>query len=323
MINKIRLFYFLFCILFSFTILSISLNAEEIGYEVISEGYINTDDRYQSMVVNDKDTLDNILKLQGVDTESVVLDLEKETLALIVPDKTIYPDRISIEEINKSKQDIINVNYSVVPVSYVPEKNEELKRPYKLIKISPVEGKNSSVSFKRTNSTSPVFVNNSVENIIKYTNVLEDNRENLFLNFLPLDKGNSWTYEFESPRGKGSQTFSIISYTNGWSIFDTYFGKNNLALRLDRGGYIHVSSESGNRPFYTPDVLVSYPKETYKSGSTEFNDIMVVSSGDNSNIEFKDIYARDVGLIYHEHKTKEGISKYSLTNAYVRGKQIP
>lgn len=323
MINKRRFYHFLFFILLFITFSFSYLNAKEIGYEVIYEGYLNTDDRYQSMVVNDKDTLDKILKQQGVDTESVVMDLEKDTLALIVPDKTSYPDRISIEEVNKSKQDIINVNYSVVPVSYVPEKNEELKRPYKLIKISPVGSKNARVSFKRTNSTSPVFVNNSVENIINYTNVFEDNRENLFLNYLPLDKGNSWTYEFDSPRGKGNKTFSIVSYTNGWSIFDTYFGKENLALRLDRGGYIHVSSESGNRPFYTPDVLVIYPKETYKSGATEFSDIMVVRSSDKSNIEFKDIYARDVGLIYHEHKTDKGISKYSLTNAYVRGKQIP
>jgi len=323
LIEKVRSFFFFFCILFLITLLSSGINAEEMGYEVVSEGFFPADNNYHSMVIKEKDTLDKILKQQGVDTGSISIDLKKETLALIVPDKGSYPGTISIEDINKNGQKLINVNYYVNSVDYVPEKNEELRLPYKLIKIFPAGSEYTSVSFRRTNSTSPVFVNNSVENIVKYTNVLEDNRENLFLNYLPLDKGNSWTYDFESPRGKGSQTFSIVSYTNGWSIFDTYFGKNNLALRLDRGGYIHVSSETGNRPFYTPDVLVSYPKETYKSGTTEFDNIMVVRSNDNSNIEFKDIYARDIGLIYHEHKSDKGISKYSLTNAYVRGKQIP
>ena len=317
-----KLFYTLNIVLL-LVFISTSLYAQEIGYEVISGGFLNADERYQSMVINDKDTLENILKKKGLDPESIEIDFKKQTVALIVPDKSNYPDGITIDDISKNDQDIINVNYSVIPVGYVPENNEELKKPYLLIKISPAGSKYSSVSFRRTNSTNPVFVNNSVENVIKYTNVLEDNREKLFLNYLPLDKGNSWTYEFESPRGKGSQTFSIVSYTNGWSIFDTFFGKNDIALRLDRGGYIQVSTENGNRPFYTPDVLVSYPKDPFSTGSNEFSDIMVVRSSDNSNIEFKDIYARDIGLIYHEHKTKEGIAKYSLIKAYIRGKQIP
>jgi len=323
LIYNIRFIHYLFSILLFITFFSTFLKAEEMSYEVLSEGFFTTDDRYQSMVIKEKDTLDKILKQQGLEIESILIDFEKETLALIVPDKSRYPDRISIEDINKSDQGIINVNYFVNSVDYVPEKNEEVERPYKLIKIFPAGSKYTSVSFRKTNSTSPVFINNSVDNIIKYTNVLEDNRENLFLNYLPLDKGNSWTYDFESSRGKGSQTFSIVSYTNGWSIFDSFFGMNNLALRLDRGGHIHVSSENGYRPFYTPDVLVSYKKEPYKSGATEFSEIMVVTSSEKSNIEFKDIYAKNVGLIYHEHKTNEGVAKYSLTNAYVRGKQIP
>jgi len=323
LINKIRSLHYLFSILLFITFFSTCLNAEEMGYEVVSEGFLNTDDRYQSMVIKERDVLDKILKQQGVNTESIKIDLEKETFALIVHDKSSYPDRISIEEIKKNDQHLINVNYSIDTASYVREKNEEVNKPYILIKIFPAGKDFTRVSFRETNSKSPVFVNNSVENIIKYTNVMEDNRENLFLNYLPLDKGNSWTYDFESPRGKGSQTFSIVTYTNGWSIFDSYFGMNNLALRLDRGGHIHVSSENGNRPFYTPDVLVSYKKEPYKSGTFEFSEIMVVTSSENSNIEFKDIYAKDVGLIYHEHKTNEGVAKYSLTNAYVRGKQIP
>ena len=84
-----------------------------------------------------------------------------------------------------------------------------------------------------------------------------------------------------------------------------------------------MSSDSGSRPFYTPDVLVSYPQKSFSSEAGEFNDIMVVTSGDKSNFTFKDIYARDVGLVYHEHQTKDGLTKYSLSNAYVRGKQIP
>ena len=295
---------------------------EELKYEVISEGYLSSDDRTQSMVVKEKDVLNELLLKQGNDKKLPDIDFDAETVAIIVQDNNSYPDAIIIEEIDKNNQGLISVNYSVKSIDYVPGENEEINKPFKMIKIFPAGKDLTSVSFRKVGSNSKVFVNNSVDNLIKYTNVMEDNRENLFLNYLPLDKGNSWTYEFESPRGKGSQTFSIVTYTNGWSIFDTYFGMNNLALRLDRGGHIHVSSESGNRPFYTPDVLVSYPKESYKTGSNEFNDILVVTSSDKSKIKFKDIYARDVGLVYHEHQTKGGTAKYSLSSAYVRGKQI-
>ncbi len=320
---KQRILNFIFIFVLMLSVVPTLLKAGELKYEVISEGFLSGDDRTQSMVVKGNDVLNKLLAKQGEDIQPPGIDLNTETVAMIVPDKYSYPDLVVIEDIKKNNQGIINVNYSVKTYDYVPSENEEINRPYKLIKIFPA-GKNlTSVSFREVNSRSPVFVNNSVDNIVKYTNVMEDNRENLFLNYLPLDKGNSWTYDFESPRGKGSQTFSIVTYTNGWSIFDSYFGMNNLALRLDRGGHIHVSSESGNRPFYTPDVLVSYPKETFKTGTSEFNDIMVVTSGDKSNIKFKDIYARDVGLVYHEHKTKDGPAKYSLSSAYVRGKQIP
>ena len=318
-IKYLYIFIFLFSITFSFS----SLVAEELMYEIISEGYYDSTNRSQSQVVLDKDVLKEILKEQSVDKEINDIDFETETVALIVPDKSSYPDSVIIEDIIKNNQGIISVNYNVLSLPYVPQKDERINRPYKLIKIFPAGKEFKSVSFRKMDSASPVFVNNSVDNIIKYSNVMEDNRENLFLNYLPLDKGNSWTYDFESPRGKGSQTFSIVTYTNGWSIFDSYFGMNNLALRLDRGGHIHVSSDTGNRPFYTPDVLVSYPKETFKSGTSEFNDILVVTSSDKSNVKFKDIYARDVGLVYHEHQTKNGLAKYSLSNAYVRGKQIP
>jgi len=317
------IFYRLLCILLFLIFSPAILNADELQYEVISEGYLDSENRSQSMVVKDDDILNKVLSQHGIDSGSIKVDLNTETVALIVPDKSTYPDSIVIEEIKKNDQGIINVNYFIDAVDYVPSENEEINRPYKLIKIFPAGNNYTSVSFRKTNSKSPVFINNSVDNIIKYTNVMEDNRENLFLNYLPLDKGNSWTYDFESPRGKGSQTFSIVTYTNGWSIFDSYFGMNNLALRLDRGGHIHVSSDNGNRPFYTPDVLVSYPKEPYKSGELEYKDTLVVTSGKNSNVNFKDIYAKDVGLVYHEHQSKDGIAKYSLSNAYVRGKQIP
>lgn len=321
---KINTKYFHVLLLLLFTAFSFApLNAEELNYEIISDGYLDSSSRFLSQVVLDKEVLDNILIGQGLNNEITDIYFEKETVALIVPDKSSYPDSIVVKDIIKNNQGIISVNYNVASIPYVPQENEANNKPYKLIKIFPAGKEFKSVSFREIDSSGNIFVNNSVDNIVKYTNVMEDNRENLFLNYLPLDKGNSWTYDFESPRGKGSQTFSIVTYTNGWSIFDSYFGMNNLALRLDRGGHIHVSSDNGNRPFYTPEVLVSYTKESFKTGATEFNDILVVTSSDKSSIKFKDIYARDVGLVYHEHQTKDGTAKYILSSAYVRGKQIP
>ena len=320
--KRAGIFNFLKIFLLVFILFTPFIQAEELSYKVISEGYLEPGDRTLSMVVKEKETLDNLLVNKSINEDAAV-NFDTETVAVIVSDKGRYPDTLVIEDIVKNSQGIVNVNFSINSIDYVPEQNEKIKRPYKIIKISPAGKDLAGVSFRYTGAKSAVFVNNSVDNLIKYTNVMEDNRENLFLNYLPLDKGNSWTYDFESPRGKGSQTFSVITYTNGWSIFDSYFGMNNIALRLDRGGHIHVSSDSGNRPFYTPDVLVSYPQKSFTSDAGVFNDIMVVTSNDKSNFNFKDIYARDVGLVYHEHQTKDGLTKYSLSNAYVRGKQIP
>lgn len=313
----------LFFTLFFLYVFSPLLKAEELKYSVISEGYLSSDNPWQSMVIKEQDVLNKILVEQGIKDNSEEVDFNTETIALIVPEQGSYPDKINITEIDKSNQDIISVKFSVDSVAYVHEENAEINKPYKLIKITPAGKEYTSVSFRKVNSKRPVFVNNSVENLVGYSNILEDNRDNLFINYLPLDKGNSWTYDFTSPRGKGSQTFSIVTYTNGWSLFDSFFGMNNLALRLDRSGHIFVSSDKGNRPFYTNDVLVSYPGKPYKSEAGEFKDILVVSSNSDSKIKFKDIYAKDVGLIYHEHESDAGSAKYSLSSAYVRGKQIP
>jgi len=323
MIQNIRPGKILFFILFFLYVFSPLLKAEELTYSVISEGYLTSDSLSQSMVIKEKEVLNKILVEQGIKDNSEEVDFNTETIALIVPEQGSYPDKINITEIDKSNQDIISVKFSVDSIAYVPEEDAEIKKPYKLIKITPAGKEYTSVSFRKVNSKRPVFVNNSVENLVGYSNILEDNRGNLFINYLPLDKGNSWTYDFTSSRGKGSQTFSIVTYTNGWSLFDSFFGMNNLALRLDRNGHIFVSSDKGNRPFYTNDVLVSYPGEPYKSEAGEFKDILVVSSNSDSKIKFKDVYAKDVGLIYHEHESDAGSAKYSLSSAYVRGKQIP
>jgi hypothetical protein len=38
---------------------------------------------------------------------------------------------------------------------------------------------------------------------------------------------------------------------------------------------------------------------------------------------FKDVYARGVGLVYHEHESARGQVQYTLVKAKVRGRTYP
>lgn len=310
-------------LIFVVLFLPLVLHAEDTGIEVISEGYVSMDFPSQNTVVKDKEEIDKLLETLGDAESDVNVDFNTETVALIVPDKSTYPDRIRISGIEKNEKGILNVSYVLDSTDYVHDEDGADEKPYKLVKLFPAGKKYTGVSFKMINSRKPVFVNNSVENIIRYSNIMEDYRPELFINYLPLDKGNSWTYDFESPKGKGSQTYSIVTYSNGWSLFDSFFGVTDLAMRLDRSGNIYVSTDKGIRSFYNQDVVISFSDEPFKTGAGEYRKTIIVSAKAGSPVIFKDIYAKDIGLVYHEHESKGETIKYSLSSANVRGRRIP
>jgi len=297
--------------------------AENIEYSVLLSGYVDESFPTQNLTINNKESLDALLTQLNQKPDSVDVNFDSEVLTLIVPDQSSYPDKIKIKSIEKLKSGRINVEYILDSIPFVPEKEINTTKPYTIFKMGPLNTKDPQVSFMNADPKDPVFVNQSLDDAVKYTNIMSQNTNELFIKYLPLDKGNSWTYEYESDQNKGAQTFSIVSYTQDWSIFDSFFGKNNLALKIDREGNLFVSSSKGIRPFYNNDIEINYRKEPFTVKAGTFEDVLIITSKPDSPFVFKDVYAKDVGLIYHEHSSPKGKAKYSLMSGNVRGRKIP
>ncbi|MEE9215085.1 MAG: hypothetical protein V3U54_09890 [Thermodesulfobacteriota bacterium] len=157
----------------------------------------------------------------------------------------------------------------------------------------------------------------------EYYSELKDYQGVVMANFLPLDKGNTWTYSVEKNNKKSEATNSVISVSDGWSIFDSYFTKNKLAFRIDPLGNILVSKDGEVFTFYNLDVDRSNQGSDLSTPAGVFKELLVITNNSNSQFWFKDIYAKYVGLIYHEHKSPKEEAKYTLIKAKVRGKDYP
>ena len=115
----------------------------------------------------------------------------------------------------------------------------------------------------------------------------------------------------------------MLTVSDGWSVIDKYFGKENIGIRIDQSGNILVSYDGGVKNFYTPEVERNLVKRDFSTPAGKFNDLMVVTIPKNEKFWFMDVYAKGVGLIYHEHESPKGNAKYSLIDAQVRGKKYP
>ena len=313
---------YLFAVLFLIALSNASSAADEVEYSIISKGYIDDSYPAQNLRLTEAQSLSSFMKKNNIAPEDNNLDFNNNAIVLLVPDGSHYPDQLKINNVTKAGPDQVEVEYTSMQVPYVAEKSIKKEKPYVILDIKNAGGKDKKLSFKNATPNRPVIVNQSLEEEIKYTNVLEQHVKELFISYLPLDKGNTWTYDFESGKNKGQQTFSIVSYPNGWSVFDNFFGKSNVAMKLDPYGNLYVSSQNGIKPFYTDDVKISTSNTPFKLGSHSFDEVLIVTSSENSPIEFKDIYAKGIGLIYHEHTSSKGTAKYSLSNANVRGRGI-
>ncbi len=299
--------------------------AETIEYSVLYTDYIGKEFPSQSFTINNVDSLNILLEKLKKKPESINVDFNKQVVSIIVPDRGLHPDQIEIKRIYKPTEDRINVEYTLNSVHYVPEKDYKPRKPYIVLALKTAIKDNPQVSFQNVNPRDPVFANQSLGNSLNYKNTLtRGTASESLLGYIAFDTGNSWTYEIESDFVKGYQTFSVISHTNGWSIFDFFFGRSKVGMQLTPHGQLIIHSGKWTKTFYTPGrITVTNPKEPFEVKAGKFKDTIVISSKPNSPITFKDIYAKDVGLIYHEHSSPRGSAKYSLTNANIMGRNIP
>ncbi len=94
-------------------------------------------------------------------------------------------------------------------------------------------------------------------------------------------------------------------------------------MKIERSGELYVSSDRGMRAFYTDNVQTTFVNQEISTPAGKFNDLMIVTIAQNDNFWFRDVYAKGVGLVLHEHISPKGKGKYTLLKAKVRGKDYP
>ena len=295
-----------------------------VEHTVLSEGY-SKNDLVQS-VINDKKKLIEYLDNNGIPFENIntVTDNVNTVFVLISPVKSEYPEQLKVSNIEKDKNGNYKVYYNIeYPVTVPDNVKAKPPRPYLLLQLSDPDIEGSQVSLINEKLKDVVVINNSISQDVKYSNILEDQENYLFVNYFPLDKGNSWTYNYIRNGKKGIAKYKITSFSQGWSVFDEFFGKYSVGFRIDGNGDLLVSTNQGMKPFYNDNVKITRENEPFKVGAGEFNQLLVVTIPRTGSFWFRDIYARGVGLIYHEQESAYGKMTYSLMEASVRGKKIP
>ena len=142
--------------------------------------------------------------------------------------------------------------------------------------------------------------------------------------YLPLDKGNSWTYSVATPDGTRRETYSIVAVTQqGWSRFDLFFGKRDVSLMFNRLGTLLVLYDARQMEFYPKDVEKRFVKKKFSTPAGTFTDLLLITAPPGNKIAFKDVYAKGVGLVYHEHGSEGKTVRYTLVSAQVRDKRLP
>lgn len=145
----------------------------------------------------------------------------------------------------------------------------------------------------------------------------------LLAEYMPLDKGNVWTYSIKKGGRTEEHTQSVVSESGGWSVFDNYFGKDAVALRIAPGGELLVTDKGVVSPFYSDGVTTSFPGEAVETPVGKYDHAMLVTMPEGKEFWFRDVYVKGVGLVFHEHRTPEGNTSYSLLKAKVSGNVYP
>lgn len=145
----------------------------------------------------------------------------------------------------------------------------------------------------------------------------------LLAEYMPLDKGNVWTYSIKNGDQTKEHTQSVVSVSGGWSVFDNYFGKDAIALRIAPGGELLVTNEGVVSSFYSDQVTTSFPEDNVETPWGKYSQAMLVAMPEDKEFWFRDVYVKGVGLVFHEHRTPEGNTSYSLLKANVSGNIYP
>ncbi len=306
-------------LLILFTIFALSSNLK---FTVISQGFTNKIPSFNNLVVKNQEELKRVWDSLGIVDEVPTIDFKKELVIVIVPrGRTESAVEVSTLE---QKTNTVEVRYLVRPMLTDSKTYSGLNSPYLIAKLFPTDPQNLNVKFIEDLPKPPIPEGNSIGLLPVDASVLKQYSNNNISQYFPLDRGNVWTYRVESQGKTHDETYSILSLSqDGWSIFDNFFGQKNIALRIDPFGTIFITSDKGTKTFYNLGIQQSFKHSEFITLAGRFDDLMVVTVPGGDKFWFKDVYAKGVGLIYHEHNSPKGLVKYTLINAEVRGKKYP
>jgi hypothetical protein len=293
-----------------------------IELSTLSQGL--TKSHLQSAVIRNKEELKKIWDRLGIRDKIPTVDFEKELVIILAPSRR-GQGSVQISGVEK-KGNNIEVRFIMRPYDAVDSKIQSTQlSPYIVAKLYPlVDVEETNVEFFEDIPRPLIPTNNGIGQGSSYTNVLSGYKNMTTSQFLPLDTGSVWTYRVESNGSTREETYSILSISqDGWSIFDNFFGQRQIAMRIDPVGDIYVLSKSGIASFYTPEIQKIFKRSQFSTPAGRFNDLMIVTIPKTDGFWFKDVYAKGVGLIYHEQESPKGVIKYTLVRAHVRGKDYP
>lgn len=296
-------------------------SAADYSFETYASGVLPGVPAAASAVIGNGEELARTKEALGITGDLPDVDFGKEALLLIVSQE----GRGGIIDVTGAVRSAgaLEIRYRVRAEGPMPESPGKDTYSYLITKLSPAPGGGMPVRFIDEDYVNSLASGTGLGQSGEYTNVLSDDTESSINEYLPLDKGNTWTYT-TGTGGEGSEiTNSVVSESDGWSVFDAFFGIRGVGMKISPGGELLISSGGVIKTFYTPDVRTEIQKGPVSTPAGEFSNVIVATIPEGGDFWFRDVYAKGVGLVTHEQHSRKGKVKYTLVRAVVGGKEYP
>jgi len=308
----------------AFALLSLLLRtalAAEYTVETYTSGVLPGEPVLRSALIKNGGELAKTKESLGITGPLPGVDFEKEALLLILSPE----GKGGIIDVTGAvtAAGAVEVRYRVAEEGPARENGTGASYPYLIAKLSPAPGEGVPVRLIDEDYVNSLSSDTGLGQFSEYTNVLSGSEGSRVVEYLPLDKDNSWTYSAVKSGEASEVTNSVVSESDGWSVFDTFFGVPGVCMKICPGGEVLVSSKGGVKTFYTRDVVSEVKKGPVSTPAGDFSDVMVVTIPEGGDFWFRDVYAKGVGLIMHEQNSRKGRVSYKLVRAVVNGKEYP
>jgi hypothetical protein len=296
--------------------------AGDYSVESFASGVLDSEPAAKSALIRNSDELAEAGEALGIEGQLPPVDFTKSAILLIVPAEGTG-GIIEVSGVSPAAGGALEVRYRVRAEGPAPEPPGVAAYPYLMAKLSPAPASDAPVRFIDEDYVNALTSGTGLGQFREYTNVLSGMENARVAEYIPLDKGNTWTYRAETKKGPSEVTNSVVSESDGWSVFDSFFGVPGVGLKISPVGEIFISTKGGAGTFYGPDVVTEFPEEPVTTPAGVFENVMVVTMPGGGDFWFRDVYARGVGLISHEQNSRKGRAAYTLVGARVGGTAYP